>query len=174
MRRNRLGGGALLLLALLLAGGAGWGQETKLMPKLEAVAETHLLMEGLANPNFRGLERLLSEKPTETQAWVFGRGQALLLAETANLLMLRPPKSAQAQPVWFQRAAELRRQATGLAQVLAKRDYQGSRAAFVELANSCNRCHQAFRIQAEIVPFAPPKEPAAKTTRLRVSTNPSP
>ena len=33
--------------------------------------------------------------------------QALLLAETANLLMLRPPKN-QGQPVWFERATDLR------------------------------------------------------------------
>jgi len=147
-------GGAALLLAALAAAGAGRAQ-TAATPKLEAVAETHLLMEGLAGPNFRGLERILTQQPSETQAWVFGRGQALILAETGNLLMLRPPKSAPAQPVWFQRAADLRMRATILAQALAKKDYPGSRAAFVEVANSCNRCHQAFRVPVEITPFAP-------------------
>src|SRR5215468_6277368 len=64
----------------------------KIVPKLEPIAETKLLMEGLANANFRGLDRLLQKKPDEAQAWVFARGQALLIAETANLLMLRPPR----------------------------------------------------------------------------------
>jgi cytochrome c556 len=154
MGRVRLTAAALLFLALAL--GLGAQTQVPVLPRLEPVAETHLIMEGLANPNFRGLERNLKEKPTDHQAWVFTRGQALLLAETANLLMLRPPKASQAQPVWFQRAVELRRNATDLAQALAKRDYAASRASLVEVANSCNRCHQSFRVAVEIVPFAPP------------------
>ena len=38
------------------------------------------------------IERLLSQKPADVQSWTFARGQALLIAETGNLLMLRPPK----------------------------------------------------------------------------------
>src|SRR5262245_42041144 len=66
---------------------------SKLQPKLEPIAETKLLMEGLAHPNFRGLDRLLAKKPSDAQTWTFARGQAVLIAETANLLMLRPPRS---------------------------------------------------------------------------------
>jgi hypothetical protein len=160
MRLARLSG-VLVGAALLVAAAEGQAPSEATM---EAIAETRLLMEGLANPNFRGLERGLAQKPTETQAWVFARGQALLLAETGNLLMLRPPHAALARPVWFQRASELRRRSVELAQALAKEDYQGSRTAFVELANSCNRCHRAFRVPTEIVPFAPPKPAPQKTT----------
>ena len=132
----------------------------KARPKLQAVAETKLLMDGLAHANFRGLERHLTQKPDDPQAWTFARGQALLLAETGNLLMLRPPRS-QGQDAWFEHATDLRGRATQLAQALAKRDYLESRAAFVQVANSCNRCHQTFRIDVEIEPFAqappPPK-----------------
>ena len=127
-------------------------------PKLEAVAETKLLMEGLAHANFRGLERLLNQPPDDVQAWTFARGQALLVAETANLLMLRPPKS-QGQAEWFDRAADLRTQAAQLAQAAARQDYAGSRQQLKQLAVACNRCHRTFRINVEIVPFAmpPPK-----------------
>jgi hypothetical protein len=132
----------------------------KARPKLQAVAETKLLMDGLAHANFRGLEKHLAQKPDDPQTWSFARGQALLIAETGNLLMLRPPRS-QGQDAWFEHATDLRGKATQLAQVLAKRDYLESRAAFVQLANSCNRCHQAFRVNVEIEPFAqatpPPK-----------------
>jgi cytochrome c556 len=146
-------GGMLLALALALDGHAQ-PAGVRSMPRLEPVAETRLLMEGLAQPNFRGMERHLQERPSDTEAWVFMRGQALLLAETANLLMLRPPRSSQAQAVWFDRALELRRLATDLARVLARRDLAASRSAFVEVANSCNRCHQSFRVPVEVVPFA--------------------
>jgi hypothetical protein len=148
------------LMLIVLAGIPGSGQvpATKVTPKLEPVAETKLLMNGLAHANFRGLERILSEKPTETEAWVFARGQALLVAETANLLMLRPPKN-QGQPVWFERSTELRTQATLLALTLAQRDFPASRAGLQQLAATCNRCHQTFRIDAEIVPFQQPLPP---------------
>jgi hypothetical protein len=122
-------------------------------PKLEPVAETKLLMQGLAQSNFKGLERILENPPQENQAWVFARGQALLIGETANLLMLRPPQK-QGQEAWFDRAADLRTQAVGLARNIASKDYDRSRASFVALANSCNRCHQQFRINVQIAPFA--------------------
>lgn len=148
---------------VLVAAGAGHSQvggpaATKITPKLEPVAETKLLMEGLAHTNFRGLERILTDRPADTQAWVFGRGQALLLAETGNLLMIRPPKN-QGQPLWFERATELRKQATQLALTLAKRDYAASRAGLQQVAATCNRCHQTFRIDAEITPFVQPPPP---------------
>jgi hypothetical protein len=135
----------------------------RVVPKLEPVAETKLLMEGMAHANFRGLDRILNQKPADNQPWVFARGQALLIAETGNLLMLRPPKN-QGQPVWFERAMELRKTASQLAETLAKRDYDASRRGLVDLANSCNRCHQTFRIPVEISPFV--EEPAPKKAQL--------
>jgi cytochrome c556 len=160
MSARALRSAAIGLGLVFLAGAPGNGQApgTKVTPKLEAVAETKLLMEGLAHANFRGMERLLTDKPADAQTWTFARGQALLVAETANLLMLRPPKN-QGQPVWFERAADLRKQATQLAMTLAQRDYPGSRAGLQQLAASCNRCHQTFRVEVEIVPFAQPPPP---------------
>src|SRR2546429_1307939 len=78
----------------------------KFVPRLEAVAETRLLMEGLNQSNFRGLEGILRQKPESLEAWTFGRGQALLISETGNLLLLRPPKN-QGRDTWQMRATEL-------------------------------------------------------------------
>ena len=147
--------GVLLLAAAVVP---GLGQNTgKIVPKLEPIAATRLLMEGLAHANFRALERNLSKKPIDDQSWVFARGQALLIAETANLLMLRPPKN-QGEAVWFERSMDMRGQAMQLAKHLAKKDLDRSKAGMQQLANSCNRCHQSFRVQIEIVPF-PQAEP---------------
>ena len=129
-------------------------------PRLEAVAETRLLMEGLAQANFRGLEKMLKDKPADGDAWAFTRGQALLIAETGNLLMLRPPRS-QGQDAWMERSTALRDAAKGLAKASGNRDYEGSRAALGDVANACNRCHQTFRVAVRIVPFAEPGEKPA-------------
>ncbi len=118
-------------------------------------------MEGLAHANFRGLERNLLKNPIDDQSWVFARGQALLIAETANLLMLRPPKM-QGQAAWFAHTMNMRTQAKLLAETLAKKDVEQAKAGMAILAGSCNRCHQTFRIKVEIVPFPLPEAPPAR------------
>ncbi len=125
----------------------------KFSPKLEAVAETKLLMEGINQTNYRGLERLLGQKPGDDETWRFVRGQALLIAETGNLLMLRPPRSG-GQEDWMRRSTELRDSAASLASLADTKDYALSRAALGELANACNRCHQTFRVKTRIGPPA--------------------
>src|SRR5260370_12371408 len=85
----------------------------KVTPKLEPVAETKLLMEGLLHANFRGLERILNQKAPDAQGWTFARGQALLIAEQANLLMLRPPKN-QGEQAYLHPAIPLRHLTTAL------------------------------------------------------------
>ena len=101
-RRLLLGSMALLMLAVP----AQPQVRTRTVPRLDPVAETRLLMQGINLPNFRGLERLLNQKAPDAQVWTFARGQALLIAEGGNLLMLRPPKN-QGQQAWFERAMEL-------------------------------------------------------------------
>lgn len=125
----------------------------RVTPKLDPVADTKLLMVGLASANFKGLERLLRDPPKDDQAWIYARGQALLIAETGNLLMIRPPKNP-GEGQWFERAMELRTKGSQLAKTLSQKDYAASRAEFVNLANTCNRCHQAFRVPVQIEPFA--------------------
>ena len=145
----------------------GLGQNTgaKIVPKLDPVAETKLLMEGLAHANFRGLERNLTKDPIDDQAWTFARGQALLIAETANLLMLRPPRN-KGEIAWMDRSMDLRSNATQLAATLAKKDIERSKAGMQALAASCMRCHQAFRIPTEIVPFQPADPPPIRKVSL--------
>jgi hypothetical protein len=142
---------AAVLACLLIL--SGLPAQPRAQPKQEPVAETKLLMEGLALPNFRGLDRNLRQQPAEAEAWSFLRGQALLVAETGNLLMLRPPKSG-GQDAWNANAAQLRESATRLARAAAERDYERSRTGLAELANTCNHCHQTFRVNVRI----PPKE----------------
>ena len=154
--RSKVRVGSLCLL-LLLAGlpliPGSVAQTVPTIPRptrLEAVAETRLLMEGLALANHRGLVKLLKERPTDVEAWGFARGQALLIAETANLLLLRPPKNAQGEKVWMQRSMDLRVDATALARQLSNRDYERGVKALATVTATCNRCHQTFRVPTRI------------------------
>ena len=76
-----------------------------------------------------------------------------MIAETGNLLMLRPPRSP-AETIWMDRASGLRAAATDLAKLLASRDYDKSRKTFAALANACNACHESFKVKTRIAAFA--------------------
>jgi hypothetical protein len=126
--------------------------EAGFTPKFEALAETKLLMEGLALPNYRALEKHLQGKgPQDADTWMFARGQALLIAETGNLLLLRPPRN-QGRDTWMRRAMDMRQSAGDLARRLGSRDLVRSRAALSELTTKCNNCHQTFRVATRIGP----------------------
>jgi hypothetical protein len=127
---------------------------TKPAPRLEPVAETKLLMEGMADPNLRALGKLLAARPKDAEAWAFARGQALLVAETGNLLLMRPPRTREGQDPWLTHAAELRDNAAALARAAAAKDYLQARTSLAAVANSCNRCHQSFRVPVRVDPFA--------------------
>ncbi|VTT99901.1 hypothetical protein : Uncharacterized protein OS=Blastopirellula marina DSM 3645 GN=DSM3645_10037 PE=4 SV=1: Cytochrom_C_2 [Gemmataceae bacterium] len=122
-------------------------------PTPEPVAETKLLMNGLAAANLRGLGRTLRDKPTEAEAWAFARGQALLIAESGNLLMLRPPKT-NGRDDWLGYSGDLRDAGDKLARAAAAKDYAKARAGLAALANVCNRCHQTFQVATRVDPFA--------------------
>jgi hypothetical protein len=145
---------AALLLPLLSGPAASQAPRgsSRPRPKLEPIAETKLLMEGLLQANMRGLERILRQQPSDDSAWIFARGQSLIIAETGNLLLLRPPRTS-GQDAWIDLAAELRSKATNLARSAAAKDLERSRTGLAELAVSCNRCHQAFGQQTRIAPF---------------------
>jgi hypothetical protein len=123
-------------------------------PRLEPVAETKLLMEGIAQPNARALGKLFAARPKDSEAWAFARGQALLLGETGNLLLMRPPKTKAGEDSWLTHAADLRASATALAKAAAAKDYLQARTALAGVANACNRCHQSFRVAVRVDPFA--------------------
>lgn len=148
---------AWLGLAVVLAATPGAAQvqipprTTTFVPRFEAIAETRLLMEGLAQANYRSVHRLLKNRPTDVETWTFARGQAILLAETGNLLLLRPPRNS-GRDTWMKLSMELRDRAAAVARAAGSRDHPRSRAALTLLTASCNRCHQTFRVPVTVAP----------------------
>jgi hypothetical protein len=159
---------AVVLLGALLAGTPGAAQvrrvpvpTTTFTPKFEAVAETRLLMEGLTNANYRSVNKLLKNRPGDVDTWTFARGQAILIAESGNLLLLRPPKN-DGRDTWMRLGMDMRDKATAVARAAAARDFAQCQAALVALTASCNRCHQTFRVPVKVAP-----EPAAPAPNER-------
>jgi len=123
----------------------------KFTPKFEAWAETKLLMEGLADANYRSLSKRLKARPTDNETWMFARGQALLIAEAGNLLLLRPPRN-EGRDTWMKLAMAMRDQAGSLARAAGSRDYAKSKAELELLTAACNRCHTTFRVPVRMKP----------------------
>ncbi len=157
-RAKILRAGLLLAAMLLLAQGPGAAQDRgapkpvpPFTPRFEALAETKLLMEGLALPNYRGVERLLKGKAPDVESWAFARGQALLMAETGNLLLLRPPRNS-GRDTWMRLAMGMRDKAGELARAAAARDLPKTKQALEAVKASCNRCHETFRVPVKVGP----------------------
>lgn len=98
-------------------------KKTDAAPRLEAIADTKLLMVGLAKSNMDGLGKTLKDRPADAEAWGYVRGQALLIAETGNLLLMRPPKTRQAQDSWMIFSVSLRDAGVKVAKAAAAKDY---------------------------------------------------
>ena len=146
---------ALLGALLLAAGGTAQVAKppAKFVPKFAVVAETRLLMDGLAQSNFRSIGKQLKAKPADNDTWTFVRGQAILIAETGNLLLLRPPRNS-GRDTWMKLSMAMRDQAGSLARSAAARDYASSKAELSKLATACNRCHTTFKVPVRVAPEA--------------------
>ena len=148
---------ALALVSLPTPGAAQRPAAAAFTPRFEAVAETKLLMEGMVHSNFRSLQKLLKDKPADRDTWVFARGQAILVAESGNLLLLRPPKGTGRDP-WMKLATEMRTQAIALARSASAREHAKSQQGLADLKASCVRCHQTFRVDVKLDPEPTPGE----------------
>jgi cytochrome c556 len=67
---------------------------------------------------------------------------------------MRSPKTKASEEAWQSYAADLRDNATALARAAAAKDYLQARASLATVANTCNRCHQTFRVGVRVDPFA--------------------
>lgn len=156
---SRLGSGiglaGVAVLTLAAPHSRSQPRPTQPPPRLVPVAETRLLMEGLTKPNFDGLARALQKEPADAETWAVVRGQSLLVAEAANLLLIRPPKTRDAQQVWVPRVLALREIGVKLAEAAAAKDHATAKAELTSLATACNRCHESFRVPVRIDPDKP-------------------
>lgn len=108
----------------------------------QAVDNMHHFMEYVFEPNYKRLKASLATEPTDKQAWKAVKGDALTLAEGANLLLLRLPDEDAED--WKLMAVEVRGHGAALFQAARKPDYSAAQQAYKTMLKSCNACHQQF------------------------------
>jgi hypothetical protein len=102
----------------------------------------HHFMEYVFEPNYKRLRAGMAGAPKDKKAWKAIKGDALTLAECANLLLMRVPDEDAA--AWRKRSVAVRTHGGELYQAARKSDYSAARKAYVTMLNNCNACHKQF------------------------------
>ena len=101
------------------------------------------LMVHLIYPTSDAIFYILTRTPTTTAEWGTLEGQALMLAEAANLLMM--PSRARGRDQWMMDARLLLDVGEAALRLAQDRDVEGLSALNDQLYRSCVTCHQHFR-----------------------------
>ena len=101
------------------------------------------LMVHLIYPTSDAIFYILTRTPTSTAEWGALEGQALMLAESANLLMM--PSRARGREQWIMDAQLLLDVGEAALRAAQDRDVEALSELNEQLYQSCITCHQHFR-----------------------------
>jgi hypothetical protein len=103
--------------------------------------DMHHFMEYVFEPNYKRLKAAMATEPSDKQAWKGIKGDALTLAECANLLVMRVPENGYG---WKPYSLQVRGYGSQLYQAARKSDYPAARKAYTSMLQQCNACHKKF------------------------------
>ena len=103
--------------------------------------DIHHFMEYVFEPNYKRLKAAMATEPADKQVWKGIKGDALTLAECANLLAMRVPEDGY---MWKDISLRVRGQGSQLYQAARKSDYASARKAYTSMLQQCNACHKKF------------------------------
>jgi len=101
----------------------------------------HEFMEGVNKPAYQRLVACLSQNILDENAWKAVLADSLLLAESGNLLLMRPVQDPQA---WSVNATNIRESGTVLYESAKLKEITPVRLKFDVMLNDCDACHQQF------------------------------
>jgi hypothetical protein len=104
--------------------------------------DMHHFMEYVFEPNYKRLKVGLATEPKDKSAWKAVKGDALTLAEGANLLLSRAPK--EKADVWRKLSVDVRTYGGDVYQAARKSDFATARKCYVAMLRCCNSCHKQF------------------------------
>jgi hypothetical protein len=112
--------------------------------------DIHELMEYLFALPYERLAVAMEEEPDSRSAWTEIKSDALITAEAANLLIMRPPEESPQS--WKESSALVRGGGARLYAAAKKRDYKAAREHYEAMIKGCNVCHKKFADEYEIEP----------------------
>lgn len=140
---------AMAMIALVVLFGstcllfdAAMGDDTTAAAPQPVDDSMHHFMEYVFEPNYKRLKVGMADEPADKAAWKAIKGDALTLAEGANLLLFRAPEEGAEQ--WRQLSVAVRQHGGELYQAARQSDYTTARKAYLTMLNNCNQCHKQF------------------------------
>jgi len=127
------------LIGVLLLAGAAFAQETPFQP----VATISQIMVAITLPYSDALLYIERNPPQNDRDWETLQMQALMLAESGNLLMMKGRAKNQGQ--WMKDAKLLVDAGAAAVKATRAKDIQAVLALNEQIVNSCIICHTQFR-----------------------------
>ena len=121
--------------------GAPDAKVAAIMPRPVA-NDMHHFMEYVFEPNYKRLKAGMADEPKSKKAWKAIKGDALTLAECANLLLIRVPDEGADE--WRKLSVAVRSHGDELYQAARKSNYASARNAYRNMLTKCNACHKQF------------------------------
>ena len=127
----------------MLVAGTMMVQTAPPRPPMRNVGTMSELMVRILYPNSDALFYIETRTPTTETEWGTLEGQTLMLAESANLLML--PGRARDQKQWMADSKLLLEAGTAALAAVKARDVAAISALSDQLLESCTSCHRHYR-----------------------------
>jgi hypothetical protein len=105
-------------------------------------ADMHEFMEYVCEPPYKRLKAALANPAPDNAVWKGVKSDALILAESGNLLIGRPPEKDAAD--WLKLAASVKDSGGALYRAAKKKDPAEARKQWELMLNNCNSCHKQF------------------------------
>jgi len=130
-------------VAVMLVAGTMMVQTTPPRPPMRNVGTMSELMVRILYPNSDALFYIETRTPKTETEWGTLESQTLMLAESANLLML--PGRARDQKQWMADSKLLLEAGTAALAAVKARDVAAISALSDQLLESCTSCHRHYR-----------------------------
>ena len=117
--------------------------ESEAVRSMRRIGSMSQLMVHLIYPTSDAIFYILTRTPTSTAEWNALEGQALMLAESANLLMM--PSRARDSDQWIRDARLLLDAGNAAFRAAQDRDVEALSELNEQLYQSCITCHQHYR-----------------------------
>ena len=131
------------VLAISVAVAAALAQAGSTRPPTRNVGSMSELMVKIIYPTSDALFYIESRTPTSDTEWTALEGQALMLAESANLLMM--PGRARDQKQWMADARLMLDAGAAAVKAVKTKNVEAISALNEQLLESCTSCHKHYR-----------------------------
>lgn len=101
----------------------------------------HEFMEYYFQLPFRRVEKLMRKAPEESRAWKEIKSDALILAESGNLLIGRHEEEGEE---WDKYSVAVRDEGAKFYQASLKSEFDAAKESFKAMVDQCNACHDHF------------------------------